>query len=88
MHRTKCPAAVLRLCFVVVVFFSCRECHEHALVIREKIHGHNHPSVASALGNLAIMWEKVGYKSKAISLNQEALDILEKVFGSNHPEVR
>ena len=70
------------------VFFSHRECIEHALAIRKKLYGPKHPSVASALGNLGIMWEEVGYMSKAIHLHQEALAILEENFSFNHIEVR
>ena len=69
------------------VFFH-RECHQRALEIHKKIYGHNHPSVASALGNLGIMWEKAGDMAKAISLYQEALAIQEEIFGFNHLEVR
>ena len=64
-----------------------RKCLESALEIHEKLHGHNHPSVAVVLGNLGDLWDDARNKTKAISYYQDALAVEEVVYGPNHLEV-
>ena len=71
----------------MVVIFLHREYYERSLKIREKFYGRKHASVATVLGNLAILWEKEGDKAKAISHYQEILAIQEEILGPNHLEV-
>jgi CHAT domain-containing protein len=60
---------------------------ERALEIREKALGVDHPNVANALNNLAIIYRNAGDFAKAESLNRRALEILEKSLGPDHPQV-
>ena len=71
----------------MVVIFLHREHYERSLTIRERFYGRKHPSVATVLGNLGNLWEKEGYKAKAISHYQEALAIQEEIHGPNHLKV-
>ena len=69
------------------VYLLPRECYELTLEIREKLHGHKHPSVGTVLTNLGNLWRIKGDKAKAISHFQEALAIQEQILGPNDLQV-
>jgi hypothetical protein len=61
---------------------------ERGLSIRREALGDRHPGVATALGNLARVWEQAhGEFGKARALRMEALGILEAALGPEHPQV-
>jgi CHAT domain-containing protein len=60
---------------------------EHALAIREKVLGKEHPDVATSLNNLAGLYQNMGNYSQAEPLYQRALEIREKVLGPENPAV-
>ena len=60
---------------------------EHALALREKILGLEHPEVATSLHNLALLYEAQGRYSEAEPLYQQALALRERVLGTDHPDV-
>jgi CHAT domain-containing protein/Tfp pilus assembly protein PilF len=60
---------------------------EHALAIREKNLGPEHPDVAQSLSLLANIYRKLGDFAMAGQLHLHALEIREKVFGPEHPLV-
>src|SRR5947209_16159620 len=60
---------------------------QRALAIRERALGRDHPDVAAALNNLALLYDKEGRYDEAEPLYERALVIQEKSFGPNHPNV-
>jgi tetratricopeptide (TPR) repeat protein len=58
-----------------------------ALDINEQSHGPNHPLVAIALGNLALLVKETNRLAEAEPLMRRALDINERSHGPDHPEV-
>ena len=58
-----------------------------ALGLMEKNLGPDHPSVATALNNLAELYRAHGRYAEAELLHRRALGIREKALGPNHPEV-
>jgi CHAT domain-containing protein/tetratricopeptide (TPR) repeat protein len=60
---------------------------ERALGIRERVLGPEHPDVAGALNNLAVIYSNKGDFAKAEPLLQRALSMLERVLGPEHPNV-
>jgi len=59
-----------------------------ALAINEKSYGSEHPNVAAALSNLAILIEeRFGRYEESEGLKRRALAIDEKSFGPDHPNV-
>src|SRR5712692_5304313 len=52
-----------------------------ALAIAEKVLGPEHPSTATSLNNLALMYQDTGAYAKAEPLHRRALAIREKVLG-------
>ncbi|TKB79113.1 MAG: tetratricopeptide repeat protein [Nitrospira sp.] len=58
----------------------------HALAIREKVWGLDHPFTATGLHNLAILYKKQGQYAQALPLYQRALTIYEKTLGIEHPK--
>jgi tetratricopeptide (TPR) repeat protein len=61
--------------------------YERALAIWEKVHGKEHPDVATSLNNLAGLSYAQGDYEQAKPLFERALAIREKVFGKEHPSV-
>ena len=57
----------------------------HALYIREKVFGIEHPDTAASLGNLAELLEARGNYAGAEPLFRQALTIQEKLLGTDHP---
>ena len=60
---------------------------EHALILREKVLGPEHPDVAQSLNNLAELYRVQGRYADAEPHYQRALTIFEKVLGPEHPDV-
>jgi tetratricopeptide (TPR) repeat protein len=58
-----------------------------ALEVAEKAVGPNHPSVATSLGTLALMYSMQGQYAQAESLCKRSLAIWEKALGPDHPDV-
>ena len=56
-----------------------------ALAIREKANGADHPNMATALNNLAALYQATRDFAKAEPLLQRALAFREKVNGADHP---
>ena len=61
--------------------------YERALAIREKALGSEHPDVAQALNNLAVLYDAQGRYVDAEPLYKRGLAIREKVLGREHPSV-
>ena len=60
---------------------------ERSLAIWEKVHGKEHPLVATNLNNLAKLYKTQGNYDQAKPLFERVLAIREKVFGKEHPSV-
>jgi tetratricopeptide (TPR) repeat protein len=60
---------------------------EHALAIRKRALGPEHPDVAKSLNNLALLYEVQGLYAKAEPLLEQSLAILKKALGPEHPDV-
>lgn len=58
----------------------------HALEIKEKLLGPDHPSTATSLNNLAELYESQGKYNQAVPLYKRALKIRENVLGPDHPD--
>ncbi len=58
-----------------------------ALAIFEKGYGPDHPSVATALNNLAILLHKTNRLTEAEPHYRRAIAISEKSYGPQHPDV-
>src|SRR5882672_4833709 len=58
---------------------------KQALEIREKALGPEHPSTATSLNSLAVLYVSMGAYAKAEPLYQRALKIKEKALGPEHP---
>ena len=61
--------------------------HKRVLATLEKAHGPEHPAVALALNNLAVLYAKQGRYAEAEQLQKRSLAIFEKALGPNHPDV-
>ena len=59
-----------------------------AIVIKEKVYGHDHPSTATTLNNIAVLLYSKGKKKEASVLGKQALRICEKALGPNHPTTK
>ena len=57
------------------------------LALTEKTLGPDHPDVASALNNLAVLCRDQGRYAEAEPLFQRALAIAEKALGLDHPDI-
>ena len=66
---------------------QAKELHGKALVIRKKIFGEDHASVATIYNNLALVYTSLGEYNQAKELNEKALVIRKKLFGENHADV-
>ena len=60
---------------------------KRALAISEKALGPEHPEVATALNNLAVIYRAQGRYAEAEPLYNRALAISEKALGPEHPDV-
>ena len=58
-----------------------------ALKVAEEIVGPDHPSVATSLNNLALLYDTQGQYAAAEPLYKRALKINEKALGPDHPSV-
>ena len=61
--------------------------YKRALAIQEKALGPDHPDVATALNNLAVLYRHQGRYAEAEPLYKRALAIEEKALGPDHPDV-
>ena len=59
-----------------------------AIAIFKKVHGDEHPSVATLLNNLAGLLKDQGQDDDAACLGKQALAIFEKVLGADHPNTQ
>ena len=60
---------------------------ERALAITKAAHGPDHPTVATALNNLAMVLRDLGQPGQAQPLLERALAIDESAYGPGHPDV-
>ena len=58
-----------------------------SLAIYEKLHGSEHPKVASVANNIGLILKDQGDLAGALEYTQRALTIDEKVYGPGHPHV-
>ncbi len=58
-----------------------------AIAISERVHGRDHPNVATNLSNLALVLQETNRLKDAEPLMRRALGIDEKSYGPDHPEV-
>jgi tetratricopeptide (TPR) repeat protein len=68
-------------------YFEASPLAQRALALYEKALGHDHPHVATALGNLAELYRRQGRYADAEALYKRSSAILEKVLGPDHPTV-
>jgi serine/threonine protein kinase/tetratricopeptide (TPR) repeat protein len=61
--------------------------HEKAVVLRRKLHGGEHPEVASSLASLAQVFMAQGLLPKAEAIQHEALALRRKLLPPVHPDV-
>src|SRR5207245_10174325 len=59
---------------------------EHALAIRERVLGPDHPDTARSLNDLAILLRAQGELAASRPLCERALEIRERVLGPDHPD--
>jgi len=57
------------------------------VAIKEKALGPDHPDVATAMSNLAVLYANLGRYAEAEPLYKRSLAISEKALGPNHPDV-
>jgi tetratricopeptide (TPR) repeat protein len=69
------------------LYRQARESLETALTVRTAVHGSEHPDVAMAMNDLAVVANQLGELEQARSLHERALAIREAVLGSDHPHV-
>jgi len=60
---------------------------EHALKIKERVHGPDHSNVAVTLMNLSNAYSKLGEVEKEKKCLLRALSIKQREFGSEHPKL-
>ena len=68
-------------------FAEAEPLYERSLAIKEKSLGGDHPEVAAALNNLAILYRKQGRLVEAELLLERSLAISEKSLGGDHTDV-
>jgi tetratricopeptide (TPR) repeat protein len=68
-------------------FTGARALLERALAIDEAAYGPDHPAVAAALNNLALILQALGDLAGARPLQERALAIDEAAYGPDHPAV-
>ena len=65
---------------------KAEELYKKALLVREKILGEEHPSIATSYNNLAGVYDSQGKYKEAEELYKKALLIREKILGNEHPD--
>ncbi|MBN1892972.1 tetratricopeptide repeat protein, partial [bacterium] len=68
------------------LFNAAESLYRHALVIREKVFGPEHPDTAQSLNNLAVLLNNKGDYAGAEPLYRRALSIKEKALAPDHPD--
>ena len=66
---------------------DAKVCDEKALMIRKRIYGEDHPTVAETYYTLAYDYWELGQRNEAIECEEKALMIKKKIYGEEHPEV-
>ena len=69
------------------MYSEATEVAEEAVRIAKKALGPDHPSVATSLNNLALLYKAQGEYAEAEPLHKRALEIWEKALGPDHPNV-
>jgi tetratricopeptide (TPR) repeat protein len=62
--------------------------YQRALAIKERVLGKEHPSTATGLNNLALLYYNQGKYEQAEPLFKRALAIRERVLGKEHPDTK
>ncbi|NEO90791.1 MAG: tetratricopeptide repeat protein, partial [Moorea sp. SIO3G5] len=60
---------------------------EKALIIRQQVLGNEHPSVATSLNYLGLLYQLMGRYQQAEPLLSQALEIRRRLLGNEHPDV-
>ena len=60
---------------------------KRAIAIDEKVHGPDHPGLATSLNKLATLYQATGRYAQAEPLFQRAIAIGEKTLGPEHPDL-
>ena len=68
-------------------YAQATEIAKRALALRENALGHEHPEVAIALNNLAVLYDTQGQHAEAEPHFKRSLAIYEKALGPEHPDV-
>lgn len=66
---------------------KARPLYQQTAEFRERVFGPNHPSLATALVNLAVICSQQGCHGDAQPLYEQALRIYEDCFGPSHPRL-
>ena len=66
---------------------EAKEYHEKALIIKKKIFGEEHATVASSYHNLGNDYRQLGQYNEAKEYHDKALIIYKKIFGEEHADV-
>ncbi|OJH33646.1 tetratricopeptide repeat-containing serine/threonine-protein kinase [Cystobacter ferrugineus] len=66
---------------------EARQKHEHALALRQKVLGPEHPLVATSYNNLGIVLAELGQFEQARASYDHALQLRRKTLGKGHPLV-
>ncbi|ATB37026.1 hypothetical protein CYFUS_002447 [Cystobacter fuscus] len=66
---------------------EARQKHEHALALRQKVLGPEHPLVAASYNNLGIVLAEMGQFEQARASYDHALQLRRKTLGKDHPFV-
>lgn len=59
---------------------------ERAVAIWKKLHGSDHPLVATGLNNLSLVLGAMGALEEAIKVKREGLAIERRLLGTEHPQ--
>ena len=62
--------------------------YREAIEIFKKVHGDEHPSVATCLNNLAVLLYHQQKYNEAKTYMEQALNIRAKVLGPDHPDTK
>ena len=63
------------------------ELQTKAIIIQEKLLGHDDPTVAYSYSNLGLYYHGCRYFSKGFDAMQRAVRILQACAGENHPDI-
>jgi serine/threonine-protein kinase len=66
---------------------EARQQYAHALALREKVLGPEHPLVTPALNNLGNVLQEMGRYEESLRMHERVLTIREKALGPQHPDM-